>query len=297
MIANDTVDNAVLRILVADGQVFQRRLLAETLRASRRASVDYADSAEQCALTLGILQPDILIVDWDLDGGQGLDLVHRIRHSQLGPHVRKLPVIMIAAPRSTREISQARNAGVDEFVIRPFTTGVMLERVYEARFNRREFIESPNYVGPCRRRRAADVSYTGPRRRLFDGADAKADAPDVQIRKGLARTYCARIAELMAAIKSDALDALRDLSLACGQLSILANDTKDPQLIAAASSLFNYVKGVGATANLNASVVQAHLDAIVKLAELPNYQTEVRQTVTKELGVLVAKKLKQTRAA
>ncbi|HYD87473.1 MAG TPA: response regulator [Vitreimonas sp.] len=297
MSAADAAGNAVLRILVADGHLFQRRLLAETLRAGRGTIVDYAESAEQCAQTFSVIQPDILIVDWDLDGGHGLGLVQRIRKSQFGEHVKKLPIILVAPPRSSRDVALARNSGIDEFVIRPYTTGAMLERVAEVRDNRREFIDCASYVGPCRRRRVADENYTGPRRRLFDGADAKADTPDVKIRKGLARTYCERIGALMQQIKNDALDALRELCLAAGQLSALAADTKDPQLVAASSSLFNYVKGVGATANLNPSVVQAHIDAIIKLAELPNYQFEVRQAVTHELGLLVAKKLKQTRAA
>jgi hypothetical protein len=68
---------------------------------------------------------------------------------------------------------------------------------------------------------------------------------------------------------------------------------KDRLLMSAASSLFNYIKGVGADAPLNVDVVQAHLDSIVQLAELPNYQVELRQTVTQQLTVMVTKKLRQ----
>jgi len=297
MSAVNAADNALLRILVADGHLFQRRLLAETLRASRSNLVDYAETADQCVAALSVQQFDILVIDWDLDSGAGLHLVQTIRRGQFGEVVKRIPIILVSPPRSSRDVALARNSGVDEFVIRPYTTGAMLERIAEVRDNRREFIDCASYVGPCRRRRAADASYSGPRRRLFDGADAQADTPDVKIRKGLARAYCERIAALMQQIKTDALDALRELCLACGQLSTLAADTKDPQLIAASASLYNYVKGVGATANLNASVLQAHLDAIIKLAELPNYQHEVRQAVTRELGVLVAKKLRQSQAA
>lgn len=291
-VADEAADGAVIRILVADGQVFQRRLLAETLRG-RHTLVDHAASTDECAATLAILQLDILIVDWDLEGGGGVEFSWRLRHGEFGQHARKLPVIMVAPPRSARQIEQARNAGVDEFLIRPFTTGAMLERVAEVRFHRREFIDSPIYIGPCRRRRAPDAGYAGPRRRLFDGLEAQADAPELKIRKGLARAYCERIGVLMQSIKQDALDALREINLACGQLSAVAVDTKDPELISASASLFSYVKGVGATAALNPSVVQAHLDAVVKLAELPNCQIDIRQAVTRELGVLVAKKLKQ----
>ena len=53
------------------------------------------------------------------------------------------------------------------------------------------------------------------------------------------------------------------------------------------------IKGVGAEAPLNVEVVQAHLDSIVQLAELPNHQVELRQTVTQQLSVMVTKKLRQ----
>src|SRR5205823_4213612 len=115
------------------------------------------------------------------------------------------------------------------------------------------------------------------------------------IRKGLARMYVERIGMLL----RDAADSdgMRDVCLACAQLSTLASDMKDRLLMSATSSLFNYVKGVGAGAGLNGEVVQAHLDSIVQLAELPNSQVDLRQTVTQQLSVMVTKKLRQAQAA
>ena len=191
------------------------------------------------------------------------------------------------------EIDRARSAGVDEFVQIPFSTATLLRRVRETQRRERDFVESAKYVGPCRRRRLAASDYDGPRRRLFDSSDKHADAPEVQIRKGLARMYCERIGVLLKTLKPGDSDALRDLGLTCGQLSALAGDMKDRLLMSASSSLFNYIKGVGADAPLNTEVVQAHLDSIVQLAELPNHQVELRQTVTQQLTVMVTKKLRQ----
>src|SRR5262249_37569683 len=129
-------------------------------------------------------------------------------------------------------------------------------------------------------------------RRMFDQTDKTADAPEVQIRKGLARMYVERIAMMIETASPDR-DALRELCLTCGQLSALASDMRDRLLESATSSLFNYLKGVGAGSIMNREVVQAHLDAILKLAELPNSQMDLRQTVTQQLGVMVTKKLRQ----
>lgn len=291
----DEAEEAHLRIMVVDDWLFRRRLTADMLRQSGRVRIEYAETPEHCLGALPFFQPEVLVVDWDVNNGLGLDLVKRIRAGEAGQPLRSLPIIMVAARNKASDVEHARASGIDEFVLRPFSTATMLKHMAEARIRRREFVESTTYTGPCRRRRN-DPDYTGPRRRLFDQGDAHADAPDVQIRKGLARMYCERIGTLLKTLTSGQADAMRDLCLTCGQLSALAGDMKDTLLMSAASSLFNYLKGVGAEAALNRDVVQAHLDAIVQLAELPNHQIELRQTVTQQLGVMVTKKLRQAAA-
>jgi DNA-binding response OmpR family regulator len=282
---------AILRVLVADHRVFQRRLVAEALRGWGRVDVGYAETSDQCLLALSYIQPELLIVDWDLDGGHGLQLVRRLRMGEAGDLYRTLPVIVVTTQHTSGDVERARNAGADEFVLRPFSTFTLVKRVQELQIRKREFVESPTYTGPCRRRRG-DASYDGPRRRMFDSADKSADAPDVQIRKGLARMYVERIGSLIRDA-ADNPEGMRDVCLACAQLSTLSSDMKDRLLMSATSSMFNYVKGVGSHAVLNGEVVQAHLDSIVQLAELPNSQAELRQTVTQQLTVMVTKKLRQ----
>jgi len=293
---NAEVEEERLHILVVDDRQFQRRLVAETLRSVRDLVIDYAESVDQCLLCLSHIDPDLIIIDWDLERGRGLELVEKIRAGDAGKDERRTPIVMVATRNTERDVQLARNAGVDEFVLRPFSTSILTRRAIEVRDNKREFVESMQYVGPCRRRRN-DEAYEGPYKRVFDARDKRDDAPDLQIRKGLARMYVDRINAQLKALKKDDSDGVRDLCLACGQLSTLASDMHDRLLMSAASSLFNYVKGCGASGKLDTDVVQAHLDALLQLAQLPNYQIELRQTVTQQLAVLVAKKLRQTGAA
>jgi len=105
--------------------------------------------------------------------------------------------------------------------------------------------------------------------------------------------YCERISVLLRAVARENPESVRDLCLACGQLSALTGDMNDRLLLSAASSMFNYVKGVGAEATLNVDVVEAHIGAIIQLAELPDSKADMRQTVTQQLTVMVTKKLRQ----
>ncbi|HRP12662.1 MAG TPA: response regulator, partial [Terricaulis sp.] len=209
-----------LRIMVVDDRQFQRRLIAETLRAVRDLAIDYAESSQDCLLMLETVQPDLVIIDWDIEGGKGLDLVRRIRKGDAGADARATPVVMVTTHNTERHVTMARNAGVDEFVLRPFSTAILTRRAIEVRDNKREFVESVQYVGPCRRRRKEE-DREGQRRRLFDAQDQLADTPDLQIRKGLARMYVERISALLKELKQVDPEGLREICLVCGQLSAL----------------------------------------------------------------------------
>jgi len=283
----------VLRILVVEGKPFQRRLTTETLRTMRNVTVEHADNADHCMQMLPFFQPDLVVTAWDMEDGDGVTMTRRIRTGEAGDCYRRVPIVLVTERGRVSDIDRARSAGVDEFVQIPFSAAALLRRVRETQRRKRDFVESGKYVGPCRRRRQREAAYDGPRRRLFDSHDQNADAPDVQIRKGLARMYCERIGAQLQALKPGDAAALRELGLTCGQLSALAGDMKDRLLMSACSSLFSYIKGVGAEAPLNIEVIRAHLDSIVQLAELPNSQVELRQTVTQQLSVMVTKKLRQ----
>jgi len=251
----------VQRFVVADDSLFQRRVLTDMLRSLGRAEITYAATTEECLSLVSVLAPDFLLVEWEFEGGKGLDLIKKLRAGDAGDTGRKLPVVVMAERRMQRDVDAARNAGADEFVIRPFSILTVQRRLKS-----------------IQRKQA-----------YAEGRTEKDDAPDVQIRKGLVRMYVERLIGMLPALQPGG-DA-RDFKLTCAQLSVLANDLKEPMLVSATFSLSNYVKAVGGEARMNSSVVEAHLQAILQLAELPNSQYDIRRTVTNELTNLVAKKL------
>lgn len=289
-------DEKKLRIMVVEDRQFQRRLIAETLRAVRDLSFDYAESAEDCLLMLASVQPDMLVTDWDIEGGKGLDLVRRIRRGEAGDEARATPIVMVTTRNTEHAVRQARNAGVDEFVLRPFSTSILTRRAKEVRDHKREFIQSVHYVGPDRRRRRKDDHYIGPKRRAAEKQN-QADAPELLRHKGVARDQVEQIAAMLRALDVHDADAIDRMRNACAELKSYANSMGEPMIQAAASSLYNYVDGCAVAGKLGADVVQAHIDALLQLVQLPNHQIELRQTVTQQLGVMVSKKLRQSGAA
>ncbi len=235
--------------------------MTDALRSLGRADIDYASTIEECVSYLSVCPPDVLFVDWEFAANSGLDLVRQVRAGKAGEGCRKLPIVMLAEHRRQRDVDAARHAGVDEFVVRPFSVLTVQKRIKSIQLKQ---------------------AYA-------EGRAPNDDSPEVQIRKGLVRMYVERLLGMLAALPPGG--DTREFKLTCAQLSVLANDLKEPLLISGTFSLSNYIRAVGGEDRMNRSVVEAHLQAILQLAELPNCAYELRRTVTNELNKLVAKKL------
>ena len=79
-----------------------------------------------------------------------------------------LPVVMITGHSERSRVTQARDSGVNEFVVKPLTARALLGRLDSVIMRPRPFIRCKSYFGPDRRRKSDDA-YGGPYRRNTDG--------------------------------------------------------------------------------------------------------------------------------
>lgn len=146
---------AKVHIMVVDDSLHVRRLLGAMLRAMDCQTIYEAKSS---AKAIGILEKepvDIALIDWMLDdpsGGTGLDLVRRIRASPL-ENVTFMPIIMITGHTERENIMEARDAGVNEFLAKPFTAKTLFTRINALVDLPRPFVRTQSFFGPDRRRR------------------------------------------------------------------------------------------------------------------------------------------------
>jgi two-component system, chemotaxis family, chemotaxis protein CheY len=94
---------------------------------------------------------DIIITDWQMKAMGGIDLAIYLRQSLDSPN-RMVPIIMLTARNERNDIQTARDAGITEYVIKPFSAKTLLERIYNIVEDPRAFIISKNFIGPDRRR-------------------------------------------------------------------------------------------------------------------------------------------------
>ncbi len=93
---------------------------------------------------------DLLVVDCDMPGTDGYELVRWLRRSGLDPNAF-VPVIMTAAHIRRSRVAEARDCGANFVVTKPFSATTLLERIVWVSRDDRPFLEIGDYFGPDRR--------------------------------------------------------------------------------------------------------------------------------------------------
>ena len=93
----------------------------------------------------------------------GLELIKTIRTDPESPN-RFVPIIVVTGYAAPKRVMEARDAGMTEFVVKPFTAEHIIKRITHVINYPRDFVETKTYIGPNRRRHSDD-DYFGPERR------------------------------------------------------------------------------------------------------------------------------------
>lgn len=152
-----------LRILVVDDSVHMRQLVIRMLQGIGVTAIHEAESGERAWEIVCEVKPDLVVMDCVMNGMSGLDVVRLIRTDSRSPNFF-LPVVVLTAYASAERIAQARDAGVNEFLVKPISAKEIMEKILAAVEHPRPFVRTNAYFGPCRRRRR-DSNYRGPERR------------------------------------------------------------------------------------------------------------------------------------
>ncbi|HYH37227.1 MAG TPA: response regulator [Azospirillum sp.] len=161
-------------VLLVDDSVWMRVILRQMLKSLGFSRIQEAEGGDAALALIGSAPPDIVLVDWDMKPMDGLELTRRIR--RLPGEARYVPVIMVSAYSTLGNVLAARNAGVNEFLVKPASPQTMYHHLVSVIERPRLFIEAPGYRGPDRRRRGASDEGT-PRRRSTDHQPQQPQGP------------------------------------------------------------------------------------------------------------------------
>ena len=125
------------------------------------------DMTRTGAQTFEMLQQrpfDFLITEWNMQDLDGPTLINKIRRDPTSANPL-LPIIMLTGRAEQTDVATARDSGINEFVVKPFSAKTIYNRLERIIEQPRNFIAAPNFVGPDRRHRS-ESTETGNRRTL-----------------------------------------------------------------------------------------------------------------------------------
>lgn len=145
-------DLAEVHVLVVEDNLFQRKLLVRILEGLGVGAVMQAADGEEALHIMASFVPDIIITDSRMQPVDGLEFARRVRRAE-GESYQKVPMIMVSVEGTCEEVNAARDAGIEDFLVKPVRPEVFRERILHLISHPRPFVRCRTYVGPDRRMR------------------------------------------------------------------------------------------------------------------------------------------------
>jgi DNA-binding NarL/FixJ family response regulator len=117
-----------LRVLIVDDNDLTRSLLQIILRGAKFDVVGEAATAAEGLSTAKSLRPDIVLLDNNMPGGNGIDIVKPLRTA-----LPKSMILMVTTNSEDEVIQSAMRQGANGFVVKPFNTMSVIQTINDAR--------------------------------------------------------------------------------------------------------------------------------------------------------------------
>ena len=120
-----------IKILIVDDFSTMRRIIKNLLRDLGFTNTQEADDGNTALPMLQSGNFDFLVTDWNMPGMQGIDLLKAVRADT---KLKSIPVLMVTAESKREQIIEAAQAGVNGYIVKPFTAATLdekLQKIFE----------------------------------------------------------------------------------------------------------------------------------------------------------------------
>lgn len=115
-----------MKVLIVDDFSTMRRIIKNLLRDLGFTNTFEADDGHTALPMLKSGDFEFVVTDWNMPIMQGIDLLKEIRKD---PQLKHLPVLMVTAEAKREQIIEAAQAGVNGYIVKPFTAGTLKEKL------------------------------------------------------------------------------------------------------------------------------------------------------------------------
>lgn len=278
-----------LKILIVDPNAYMRGVVGDSLRRLQIVNVVLAASATE-AFSIGrSFKPDIIFVDWDAGRTSGLEFTREVRRNTTGIP-RETPIILLSGMIDHEQLMASRQAGINEFLLKPVSAQSVMSRIEEVVLRPRKFVISRNYIGPCRRRKD-DPDFAGPWRRLTDEppvSKRQIVTPENALRL---RALITQLTEYIDRPNDDRAAGIRGIFRLFQKHRPEVEALTDEVITRVWDTALRYIEGVGMTDAYDVEVIRFHFQTIGRIIDMPEEASLHRTTVASELERLVAKRI------
>jgi len=144
------------KVLIVDDEFAIRDMLRMALEIAEFRCIEAENIHEGFTLVVDE-RPDIILLDWMLPGGSGLELLRRLKRNDT---TRDIPVIMLTAKTAEDNVIQGLDVGADDYITKPFAPRELIARI-------KALLRRASGGDEVDRIQVADLVLDGESRRIF----------------------------------------------------------------------------------------------------------------------------------
>lgn len=115
-----------MKILLVDDSKTMRNIQKSVLSQLGFTNVEEACDGQDALSKVGAYQPDLILLDWNMPNMDGLTFIKTYRQTN-----KTTPVMMVTTEAEKSRVIEAIKAGVNNYVVKPFTPDVLSQRIQE----------------------------------------------------------------------------------------------------------------------------------------------------------------------
>jgi len=115
-----------MKVLVVDDFSTMRRIVKNLLKQIGFESIDEAEDGAQALTKLKACDYGLIVSDWNMPNMDGLSMLKKIREDD---ELKDIPILMVTVESEKEKVITARQAGVNNYIVKPFTGEVLKEKI------------------------------------------------------------------------------------------------------------------------------------------------------------------------
>lgn len=118
-----------MKALIVDDSSTMRRIIKKALQEMGMDSVEAGDGNEALASLRSASDIDFVLLDWNMPNMNGFDTLKAIKADAA---TASIPVLMVTTEAERSQVVKAIQAGAKQYVVKPFTTDILVEKIKKA---------------------------------------------------------------------------------------------------------------------------------------------------------------------